>query len=420
MSSPAAAPAAGPRKMRDPEHLNEAIHLTSRSTWILLATLGLCVAGVAAWGFFGRLTFHAKGPGVILLDNSVVSNVVARAGGTVTDIHVKLGQTVGDGDVLVTVKLDETLERRNQARTTLDAQIAERDRYAAVSRDDIARRKADVEQQQKSLQASLAEADKNLEILRRLYADAVALLARGLTTRSEMQSIFDRLTTVQQNRRDMIDRTSTIVTSQIEFEDNIARNIADLRMRVISAESTLADLDVQLAVGATIRSPVAGTVSEITTQVNSTVSTGLKLVVVEAASATKSLLVHGYLPNDQGKRVIAGMTAQVIPTSVDQQIYGSIRGTVTRVSGLPMSREGLLAVLGDDALVTQMMIGGAPIEVEIALESDPATVSGLRWTSSVGPPSKVTPGTTVAANIIFSSVRPIELVLPILETWTHL
>ena len=419
MSSPAVA-AAGPRTMRDPEHLNEAIRLTSRSTWILLATLGLCVAGVAAWGFFGRLTFHAKGPGVILLDNSVVSNVVARAGGTVTHIHVKLWQPVRDGDVLVTVKLDETLERRDQARKTLAAQIAERDRYAAVSRDDIARRKADVDQQQKSLQASLAETDKNLEILHRLYTDAVALLARGLTTLSAMQSVFDRLTTVEQNRREMIDRTSTIVTSQIEFEDNIARNIADLRMRVITAEATLADLDVQLAVGATIRSPVTGSVSEITTQVNSTVSTGLKLVVVEAAGATKSLLVHGYLPNDQGKRVIAGMAAQVIPTSVDQQIYGSIRGTVTRVSGLPMSREGLLAVLGDDALVSQMMIGGAPIEIEIALESDPTTVSGLRWTSSVGPPSKVTPGTTAAANIIFSSVRPIELVLPILETWTHL
>src|SRR5687767_7862691 len=110
------------RAYHDPEHLNEAIRLTSRSTWILLVGLALCVAGVAAWSVVGRLAFHAKGQAVILLDRSVVADVVARAGGVIARIHVAPNQRVAVGDLLVTVALDEIAERLKQAKTAAEAQ----------------------------------------------------------------------------------------------------------------------------------------------------------------------------------------------------------------------------------------------------------------------------------------------------------
>lgn len=406
--------------VRDPEHLNEAIKLTSRSTWILLTALALCVAGVVAWGVLGRLSFHAKGQGVILLDRSLVADVVARAGGTVSQVHAAPGQKVAVGDLLVTVKLDEIEERRRAAKVTLEAQRKELEKYNATSAADVARRKSDLDQEVKSLNADLVEAASNVEMLQKLYDNYVKELANGLATRDQVQATYDRLASARQSVRKMTDQISTLKTGQIEFENQVSRTLADFRVKVIEAEGTYNDLQVQYEIGSNIRSPVAGTVSEITTQLNATVTSGMKLAVVESGTGGQKFVVHAYLPIDQGKRVNAGMRAEVSPSSIDEQIYGSIRGTVNKVSALPMSREGLLAVLGDAALVNTMMAAGAPIEVEIGLDSDPQARGGLRWTSETAPPTPVTPGTTAAARIVVDRVRPITLILPVVETWTHL
>jgi NHLM bacteriocin system secretion protein len=218
----------------------------------------------------------------------------------------------------------------------------------------------------------------------------------------------------------MTDQIQKSQTQQIEFEDQVSRALADMRMKVIDAEASYRDLQVQFEIGSTIRSPVDGTVSEITTQLNATVTAAMKLVVVESGTAEKRLIVHAYLPIDQGKRVSVGMPALISPSSIDEQIYGSIRGRITQVSMLPVSREGLLAVLGDEALVNTMMAAGAPVKAEIALDSDPHTADGLRWTSAVSPPTAVTPGTTAASRIVVDRVRPVSLILPIAKTWLNL
>ncbi|MGE7471806.1 NHLP bacteriocin system secretion protein [Bosea sp. NPDC003192] len=404
----------------DPERLNEAIHLTSRSTWILLAGLGLCVLGIVCWSLLGRLDFHAQGQGIILLRGSEVANVVAQAGGTVAQIHAPAGTKVKAGDLLVTVTLDEIAERRDAARQGRDAQQAEFNRYKQSSDADIQRRQADLQQRLTSLQSDLAQANKNRDMLQSLYDDYTKQLQQGLTTRQQVQAAFDRLDAVEQSIRQMTDSVASAQTSQVEFENGVARNLANLSLQTIDAESRLKDLDIQFGIGATIRSPVDGTVSEITTQANQTVVAGDKLVVVESGTSTHRLVTHAYLPIDQGKRVSVGMPALVSPTSIDDRLYGAIRGHVTRVSTLPMSQAGLQAVIGDPTLVATMMQAGAPIEIEITFDPAPQGAGdALQWTSAARPPTPVTPGTTVASRIVVDQVRPASLILPLVRTWTQ-
>lgn len=406
-------------RLRDPEELNQAIRLTSRSIWVLLTGLGLCVVGVVAWGFLGRLDFHAQGQGILMRNASEVVNVVARASGTVSAIHVATGMRVAAGDVLVSVNLDEVSEQLAQAKITLDAQSAELAKRKATSVQDIARRRSNLEQELASLQADIAAANKNRTMLGQLYDDYSAQLRRGLATREQVQAAFDRLNTVVDQIRQMTNRLSSAQTQQVEFENSVSSNISDLTMRVIDAESRYNTLQLQRDLGATIRSPAAGLVTEITTQINETVMPRDKLLVVETGNAAQALIVHAYLPINQGKRVEAGMAAQVTPTSIDGGIYGSIRGTVLSVSSLPMSRDGLLAVIGNPAMVTTMMATGAPIEIKIALETDRSTPSGLRWTSSDSPPTPVTAGTTAISRIVIDRVSPVSLIIPIMQTWTR-
>lgn len=411
--------AVGSRAPQDPEHLNEAIRLTSRSTWILLIALALCVVGIVVWGLLGRLVFHANGQGVILLEHSVVADVVARASGTVETIHVKPGDTVARGDLLVTVQLDEIAERRGQALVAAQDQRSVYEKFEKTSSSDIERRRQNLDQEVTSLKVNLVEAEKNRAMLQTLYENYVSEVKKGLATRNQEQNAFDRLTNVGDTIRQMTDQIQKLQTAQIEFEDQVSRALAEVRLKVIAAEASYRDLQVQFEIGSAIRSPVNGTVSEITTQPNNTVAAGMKLAVIESDTSEKRMVAHAYLSIDQGKRVAVGMPVLISPTSVDEQIYGSIRGQVRKASMLPVSREDLLAVLGDEALVNTMMAAGAPVSIEIALDADPDAKDGLLWTSAASPPTAITPGTTAAVRVVVDRVAPLSLVLPIVKTWTH-
>ena len=404
--------------IRDPDQLNHAIHLTSRSTWLILLILGICVATAVAWGFVGRLAFYVQGTGVILLRSGQVFDVTSTASGPVKTIHVVIGQKVAKDEVLFTIQLDELAARRKSAAETLSQQLSELARYDSTSQADIARRRADLDQQLKSLQSDLDETGKEAGQLTQIYQAQQQELDRGYTTRPQVQVAFDRLNSVQQSLRAMNDKVANLKTSQIEFEDSVSRTLAEMRMRVTSAQGAVDDFDTQIAYGGTIRSPADGTVAEISTQVNTIVAVGNQLAVVETGS--RELQVYAYLPIAGGKRVSVGMPAEVSPTSVERDIYGSVRGVVTSVSALPVTRQGLMSLIGDADLVASLMAGGAPIEVQIALETDRDTPSGLRWTSSSGSPRPITSGTTASSMVLVRHVRPVSLVLPIAQTWFDL
>ncbi len=87
------------------------------------------------------------------------------------------------------------------------------------------------------------------------------------------------------------------------------------------------------------------------------------------------------------------------------------------MSALPVTEAALNDKFGDPQLTEEMLAGGAPIEIKIELETDPSTASGLSWSSSHGPPVEITSGTTVLADIIVREIQPIDLVVPIYETW---
>jgi len=124
-----------------------------------------------------------------------------------------------------------------------------------------------------------------------------------------------------------------------------------------------------------------------------------------------------YFEIGKGKKIHPGMSAEVAPSSIERDLYGSIRGKEDTVSDLPETQAGLMAVLGNEALVEKMMGAGAPIKVVISLKKDPKTFSGLKWSSSKGPPLKVTTGDTAFASVTVREERPINLVVPIFKTW---
>ncbi|WP_108658983.1 NHLP bacteriocin system secretion protein [Acuticoccus kandeliae] len=403
------------RQMATPDQLNRAIRLTSPSAWLLLLVLAVCVAAIVAWSFLGRLDVYVNGPGILQLADGVNYDVNATADGTVKTIRVKLGDEVKEGDTMFEVDQLVLRARRDATAATLKSQQAEFDEYKRRSDAEVAQRRENVTQRTKSLNDDLTERKQDLKLLQEILTSQRDLLKRGLTTQPQVQAVFSDVVTVRQEIREIETELSSLTLDQVSFEDQVEKNQADLRISLLSTNGQLDDLNAQLKFGGAILAPSSGLVTEITTELEAVIAAGTQLATIE--SGGNALIVRGYLPIGKGKQVEPDMAAEISPTSVERDIYGSARGTVTDVSRLPLTAPALQNVLGNEALVNQLMVQGAPIEVVVALVPDASTESGFRWTSSAGPPIELTPGTTTDVRVLTERRRPISLVLPILQTW---
>lgn len=403
------------QSLRSPEQLNSAIRLTSASNWILLAVLALCLGSVVVWSVVGRLLVYVHGPGIMEFSGGNIAVVQATAPGVIRQVLVEPGDQVEAGEVLFRVDQSTIAAQRDAAARALAQQQREVENYQRASDSDIATRKVDLGEQLDFLNTYVGNQRANENLLQDIYVSNQELAKKGLLTQPVLQQSMQRLITV---RQDISDKTSTIASlkrQQIEFESSVSKNLSDLQIQLAIAQGQVDNFDAQLTFGGAILSPVAGTVSEVAAAIGKLVNTADELGAVQAG--TPVLTVQGYLPIGKGKQVEPGMIAEISPGSVERNIYGSIRGTVTDVSSLPVDAAALEARLGNPALAAQMMAQGAPIMVTVQLDTDADTQSGLRWTSSEGPPVQMSAGTTADVRVLTELRQPISLLLPVLQTW---
>jgi HlyD family secretion protein len=403
------------KKLRDPAQLDTALTLTSPAGWMALATIGVILLSALVWGFAGRVSYRADGMGVVLRTGGTIYPMLAPTEGFVSQVHVHTGQTVRKGDPLVTLSLPDREVREADAMAALERARAELGRQSSFTQGDVSDRQRLVEQQIAALRQNIAADRERRAYLAQLLEIEKQELDRGYITREKLEATRSELYSAEQSARENENRIADLRTQQLEFQNQQRRDLSSLRDRVAQAEATLREIRTTIETDKVITAPVDGTIAEIPAKKGVRVTPQMQLAVVEQSGS--GLQVQAYLPVSKGKRVSKGMNAEISPTSVEREIYGSIKGRVLRVSPFPVSRAELMATIGNEELVGEMLKAGAPIEATIELEADPATVSGLKWSSSIGPPLRVTPGTMALTSIIVRRQRPVDLIVPIYETW---
>ena len=132
--------------------------------------------------------------------------------------------------------------------------------------------------------------------------------------------------------------------------------------------------------------------------------------------ADEDLKHLGFFPIGPGKRVQPGMEIRINPTNIERQRYGSIIGTVTKVSEFPVTADGVVNMIGNTDVARMLLERGGAMLIEAEMTSDPENPTGLKWTSS-GPPQPMTPGTTTTCRITLEKRAPITFALPLLRGW---
>ncbi|HIX59182.1 MAG TPA: HlyD family efflux transporter periplasmic adaptor subunit [Candidatus Blautia gallistercoris] len=189
-------------------------------------------------------------------------------------------------------------------------------------------------------------------------------------------------------------------------------------------ESVLNDLNAQLesysAASATeeITAKVSGTVVDIPVEKDQMVSQGTEVVKIKSDSGVEEeeQLVRCYVVLSDGRKLEEGMEVVITPSTVSEDEYGHMTGTVTSVGTYTVSSTEMLQMLGDEVMVQGFQQQGPCVEVLVSLDKDESTASGYAWSNRKGETVTLEENTPVTAKVRVKEDAPISKLIPFLKS----
>jgi HlyD family secretion protein len=396
-------------RLSSPEQLDQLLQVTDPKGWLALAALGLLLLTSVAWGIFGSIPTAASGEGILLRRGGVTS-LVAAENGQVEELLVGVGDVIEKGQVVARIRQQELLRQIQDSRDKLAgarSQYQELVRYAADQR---RLRGLDLAQQRSNLQRSIQALERQVALTRERIASERDLLKDGLITKQTLLTSEQTLNTTQDQLASARLDLNGLELKRLEAEQQVDQQIQSQESQIRDLEIELRERQARLGEAARVVSPHAGRVLELLVDRGDVVSPGTPILNLEVVS--RDLMAVLFVPATAGKRVQPGMTVRISPSTVKREEFGSILGKVTWAAEYPSTARGMVRLLGNEALAQKLMQEGPPIQVNVALERDPATPSGFRWSSSTGPNLKISSGTLASGDVVVRREAPINLVIP--------
>lgn len=399
-------------RLSSPEQLDQLVQVTSPRGWLALAALGTLLLLALTWGVFGSIPTEATGEGILLRQGGV-TGVVATGSGPVLEMKVAVGDTIFKGQVIAEIRQEELLRQVDDSRSKLAEAQRDLQTLQRTAGDQKRLRERDLAQKREDLDRTIATLGKDVVLLqermeaeRGLLQDGLVTKQAALATQQSLNAKEDELARIRLERNGLeLQRLAadTVLDQQIEARRS---SLHDLELQ---ARETAA----KLQESRTVVSPHSGRVLEILVDRGNVVSPGTPILNLELASADLQAIL--FVPASTGKKVLQGMKVRVSPSTVKREEFGAILGTVVRVAEFPSTARGMTRLLGNEALVERLMQAGPPIQVDVALERDPETPTGYRWSSSQGPNLAISSGTLANGSVVVREDRPISLVIPTLR-----
>lgn len=402
-------------RMSSPDQLDTMIQITSSKGWISLLTVGLIIAAALAWGFFGSLPTKVIGMGLFIKSGGVYE-IVAPSPGRIKDIYFNVGDVVEKGRLIARIEQTDLLEKLNNSRADLNEMTKNLSWTTTSGNKEVLLNKESATQKVKAQKVEIKNLEKQIEWLNKKEVNQKNLLKEGIITEQELidtqkaiDSLKSQITSITSNMTQI-----EIQLFQVTTNKDVART--DLSQQISAKKREIGGLIKDLQKTSNVMSPYSGQIIELSASRDVLVTTGSPLAKMELVGKnTKNLEAIIYFPAIQGKKVKRGMKAQLAPSTTRQEEHGFMLGLVTSVSEFPVSSAAMMNVLHNDALVSSLSSGGAPIEVHADLIPDPRTFSGYKWSSGKGPNLMMGSGTMCMGSIIVEQQKPINMVIPLFK-----
>jgi HlyD family secretion protein len=401
----------------EPDRYDEPLRVMRPWSWVVGACLLAMVVLGLGWAALVDVPVKVSGRGILLASGGVI-DIVADTDGRIETLLARPGERIAAGQPVAVV--DQSEVRLQLALAEGQAADATRQRQELVAfhrREESAAdafrvaREAALEQNLVLLQDRLGMMQQREEVLRTLSQQNLVNRDRFLFARVEVFQVREQIAAAR-NEREQLALDQALKRTQRERETlEVERRVDETSRQAQALRERLARLGSVLA-------PVGGRVVEVKVNAGQVVTRGTPLLTIERepAGGRAAPVAILYVTAQDGKRLSEGMAVEVSPSSTRREEHGFVHGRITRVAETPASSAGLLRTLQNDQLVRSFSTAfGTPLEVEVTLDTDPATRSGLRWSTGRGPDFAIEPGTLTDAEVTVRSVKLLGLAFPALR-----
>lgn len=405
------------QRLSDPEKLDEAMRIVAFKDWVLLGGFAVLVGGILLWSVYGSIPATVYGRGVILRPRTVVP-FAAPSSGYFIAAKMRTGQVIKPGQVLGVIAQPEMQSKLQQMNLRL-RQLLLQNRLA----DQLENRQAGldssaVEEKRHYLQQSLKDGQALAATLKKQFDSLEQLRKQQLVT----DTVYSQ---AQEGYIRKLGDLSSLKTQLAELEGQkqalVQRSFQNRTGRQAEIQQLQSDINAterNLWSKSQIISQHRGRILTISTNLGTFVNEGQSLGTIQRLDVDSDMVTLAYFRSGDGKRIQRGMRVQVSPDSVERERYGSILAGVYSVAEYPVSAQEVSSLVGKEDLANALVKDNRNIQLVAELSLDRRTFSGFRWTTSSGPPLKISTATPCDVQVTLEDRSPLSFVIPFLKSLT--
>jgi len=364
------------------------------------------------WSIFGSVPTKVNGRGILLKQGGVFL-ATSRGDGNVIEIFVNTGDLVAKNQLLAHVSQPELKLRIEQNEETLGRLRREFGTLKDFQKQEEAFEQATFAKQRETVHAITNDYNQQIVWLTQRLDAQAELEKKELVTHAQVLDSRIKLFSIQHDLEQVNIQLRQLEIADLQAQERRRQQLQEKDNQIKASEDQLAYLKNLFQLNTQILSPFRGNVLEIMVKPGQLLTPNTPILSLQADH--KTVEARLFLPADQGKLVEKGMFVAISPVSVKKEEYGFVLGKITAVSEFPSTTQGMLKILENQSLVSEFSHSGAPIEVTATLDTSPSTMSGFRWSTTKGPPSRISSGTLCDASITITEQRPITFLLPFLK-----
>jgi HlyD family secretion protein len=402
-----------------PEQLDSLMKVTTPVGWLALVAVGLIIAAVVLWGFWGSIPTTVAGSGLLIKEGGIY-DILAGTSGQIYDIRIKPGETVKAGQIVARVSQPELIEQTVNARDEFNVIKKEYQTLKNSVANSNRLNKEYTEMQKDAYLKKIDNAKRQLIWLETKIKDQEALLKEGLITRQELMTTKQQYDGAESDIKQYKSQIEQLSVQKLTNENSNQEKLLSRDQQIKAKEAALAMLRTKHELTAAIVSPYSGQVLSVLLSIGSIVRADSPVLKISLAGKNvRGLSAVIYVTAAEAKMIRPGMSVQISPGNAKKEEYGYMEGRVLSVSQFPTSPEEMMNTLRNDTLVKEFEGKATPLKIYAGLAPAPDSVSGFKWSSPRGKNVSVTEGTRCTAMFIVQEQQPISLVIPLFKKYFY-
>ncbi|MGZ9142599.1 MAG: NHLP bacteriocin system secretion protein, partial [Candidatus Binatia bacterium] len=310
------------QRAASPEQLDHLIQITKPSDWILIFAICLALAGALTWGVVGRVPTRTAGEGILISGGGRVVEAASSAAGRLASISVSVGDRVVQGQPLAQIVQTDIQQRHASAVEVLRERERQHADLIVKTERELVSKAQNFAKLEAAFNQVIKVTDQRIEYLTVDVKNLEDLLAKGFTTRRNLEDRRRDLTDAQQRREDTRNEILKLRVQKTDLEMQRDRESQQSEFTLNEARRQMDAAAGVLIQNTQVISPIDGRVLEVKISPGAVLGVGTPVVAIESEGEKLEALI--YIPAERGKNVKQGMPVRIEPRTSKREEFGTM------------------------------------------------------------------------------------------------